>query len=121
MNPLGMVEAVIGALDHSAALEEQVCLNRVWGRDILSQPLSPRILLTPYVILTRRPQIQAGGASADAMKKYTTTLRKALHNTFRYGQGTRDMSGPDGLTTEQFVEKVCGLKLVILGLMVLGL
>mmetsp|Transcript_17125 Transcript_17125/g.44511 ORF Transcript_17125/g.44511 Transcript_17125/m.44511 type:complete len:240 (+) Transcript_17125:154-873(+) len=71
MNPLGMVEAVIGALDHSAALEEQ-----------------------------------AGGPSADAMKKYTTTLRKAMHNTFRYGQGTRDMSGPEGLTTEQFVDKV---------------
>jgi len=71
MNPLGMVEAVIGALDHSAALEEA-----------------------------------AGGPSAEAMTRYTTTLRRALHNTFRYGQGTRDMSGPSGLTTEEFVDKV---------------
>lgn len=34
------------------------------------------------------------------------TLRQALHNTFRYGQGTRDMSGPTGFTTEDFVDKV---------------
>jgi isocitrate dehydrogenase len=40
------------------------------------------------------------------MKTFTSTLRKAMHNTFRYGQGTRDMSGPEGLTTEQFVAKV---------------
>ena len=29
-----------------------------------------------------------------------------MHNTFRYGQGTRDMTWPDGLTTEAFIEKV---------------
>ena len=29
-----------------------------------------------------------------------------MHNTFKYGQGTWDMAGPSGLTTEQFVEKV---------------
>ena len=29
-----------------------------------------------------------------------------MHNTFRYGQGTRDMSGPSGFTTEEFVDKV---------------
>ena len=40
------------------------------------------------------------------MFEYTSMLRKAMHNTFRYGQGTRDMSGPTGLTTEQFVDKV---------------
>jgi hypothetical protein len=37
---------------------------------------------------------------------YTDTLRLALHNTFRYGQGTRDMSGPTGYTTEDFIRKV---------------
>jgi len=37
---------------------------------------------------------------------YTNTLRLAMHNTFRYGQGTRDMSGPNGFTTEEFVDKV---------------
>lgn len=29
-----------------------------------------------------------------------------MHNTFRYGQGTRDMAGPEGLTTEKFINKV---------------
>merc|ERR1740117_1734747 len=37
---------------------------------------------------------------------YTKALRKALHNTFRYGQGTKDLSGPTGLSTEEFVTKV---------------
>merc|ERR1712019_178961 len=37
---------------------------------------------------------------------FTETLREAMHNTFRYGQGTRDMSGPSGLTTEDFIAKV---------------
>jgi isocitrate dehydrogenase len=37
---------------------------------------------------------------------FTTTLRKAMHHTFRYDKGTRDMSGPSGFTTEQFVDRV---------------
>ena len=37
---------------------------------------------------------------------FTETLREAMHNTFRYGQGTRDMSGPSGFTTEDFIDKV---------------
>ena len=37
---------------------------------------------------------------------YCHTLRQALHNTFRYGQGTRDMCGPTGFTTEDFIAKV---------------
>lgn len=65
-NPLGMSEALLGAMDHSAALA---------GDD-------------------------------TEMKKFTSSLRSALHNTFRYGQGTRDMAGPTGFTTEQFVDKV---------------
>jgi len=73
MNPLGMVEAIIGAMQHAAKLD----------RD--------------------------NGGSADEHEKvmvFTTTLRKAMHNTFRYGQGTRDLSGPSGFTTEDFVKKV---------------
>lgn len=68
MNPLGMVEAVIGALMHSAHL--------------------------------------AGPEKEREIGAYCSKLREALHNTFRYGQGTRDMTGPEGLTTEQFVDKV---------------
>lgn len=37
---------------------------------------------------------------------YTATLRRALHKTFLYGQGTRDMAGADGKTTEQFIDIV---------------
>jgi len=68
MNPLGMTEAILGAMDHAASL--------------------------------------AGEESRLEMRKFTKTLRTALHNTFRYGQGTRDMAGPTGNTTEAFVEKV---------------
>jgi len=66
-NPLGMVEAVIGAMQHAATLESE---NR------------------------------------DAVMEYATTLRKAMHHAFLEGQGTRDMAGPSGLTTEAFVDVV---------------
>ena len=42
----------------------------------------------------------------DQVNNFATTLRTSMHNTFRYGQGTRDMSGPSGYTTEDFVAKV---------------
>jgi len=73
LNPLGLVEAMIGAMQHGAKLE-----------------------------------LEAGGPEENYEKvmTWTTTLRKAMHNTFRYGQGTRDLSGPDGFTTEDFVKKV---------------
>ena len=29
-----------------------------------------------------------------------------MYDVFRYGQGTRDMSGPSGFTTEDFIAKV---------------
>lgn len=68
MNPLGLAEALMSALNHSAALR--------------------------------------GGPVQEQMETYTKALRRALHNTFRYGQGTRDMAGPSGLTTEEFIGKV---------------
>ncbi|KAJ1453255.1 hypothetical protein M885DRAFT_582889 [Pelagophyceae sp. CCMP2097] len=67
-NPLGMAEALMGAMEHAGAL--------------------------------------AGGVQAEKTTKFVVTLRKAMHNTFRYGQGTWDMAGPSGLTTEAFVAKV---------------
>ena len=73
MNPLGMTEALIGAMVHSAELHAASQMDK---------------------------------SGADNMKKFTTALRQALHKTFRYGQGTRDMAGPEGLTTESFIEKV---------------
>ena len=68
MNPLGMVEALLSALSHSAAL--------------------------------------TGGPVVEDMEHFIGMLRKAMHNTFRYGQGTRDIAGPSGITTEEFIDKV---------------
>mmetsp|Transcript_20321 Transcript_20321/g.81195 ORF Transcript_20321/g.81195 Transcript_20321/m.81195 type:complete len:226 (+) Transcript_20321:858-1535(+) len=68
-NPLGMAEALMGAISHAAALK--------------------------------------GGSAVAAYDAYVGALRKALHNTFRYGQGTWDMAGKEaGLTTEDFIHKV---------------
>merc|ERR1719414_2901379 len=77
LNPLGMVEAMIGAMQHAAALEVE-----------------------------RFPGDQEKKIIEAKVMNFTTTLRQSMHNTFRYGQGTRDMSGPSGFTTEDFVEKV---------------
>ena len=52
LNPLGMVEALIGAMNHAAALEPG-CDNKV--------------------------------------THFTSSLRNAVHNTFRSGEGTRDL------------------------------
>ena len=76
MNPLGLIEALIGAMNHSAELAAESQNN------------------------------EEAVKSAKAILNFTETLRKALHNTFRYGQGTRDMAGPSGLTTEKFIDKV---------------
>jgi len=74
LNPLGMAEAVIGAMDHSAALSDEAGLGNA--------------------------------STSDEIKHFTSSLRRALHTTFVKGEGTRDMSGPEGLTTEQFVSRV---------------
>jgi isocitrate dehydrogenase len=74
MNPLGMIEAVIGAMEHSATLAS--------GANKFS--------------------------SVEDITHFTTCLRTALHDAFRAGEGTRDMSGPSGLTTEAFITSVAG-------------
>jgi isocitrate dehydrogenase len=77
LNPLGLVEAMIGSMEHAAVLDVER---------------------------------NAGNADKEVAKdqifNFTGTLRKAIHNTFRYGQGTRDMSGPSGFSTEDFIDKV---------------
>ncbi|GMH78243.1 hypothetical protein TrLO_g3436 [Triparma laevis f. longispina] len=72
LNPLGLVEAMIGAMQHGAKLELEA----------------------------------RGPADFEKVMTWTTTLRKAMHNTFRYGQGARSLSGPEGFTTVDFVEMV---------------
>mmetsp|Transcript_17720 Transcript_17720/g.26838 ORF Transcript_17720/g.26838 Transcript_17720/m.26838 type:complete len:483 (-) Transcript_17720:92-1540(-) len=77
LNPLGLVEAMIGAMQHAAALQVE-----------------------------GNPDDEDKAIVNAKVLNFTETLRKAMHNTFRYGQGTRDMSGPEGFTTEQFIDKV---------------
>ena len=77
LNPLGLVEAMIGAMQHAATLEAEK-----YPDDIEKQTVKAKVF------------------------NYCTTLRQSMHNTFRYGQGTRDMSGPSGFTTEDFIAKV---------------
>jgi hypothetical protein len=77
LNPLGLVEAMIGAMEHAATLDVE-----------------------------RNPDDNTKQIAKDQIMNFTATLRKAIHNTFRYGQGTRDMSGPSGFTTEDFIAKV---------------
>jgi hypothetical protein len=66
MNPLGMVEALIGAMQHAAELQ--------------------------------------GGN--EAIMDYTLKVRKLMHTAMASGYGTRDLCGPAGLTTEQFVDHI---------------
>eukprot|EP00975_Prorocentrum_lima_P034113 7169222-Prorocentrum_lima.AAC.1 len=83
MNPLGLIEALLGAMNHSADLAVQHAEKSLSGAE------KEEVL-----------------ANARELYSYTDVLRKALHNTFRYGQGTRDMAGPEGFSTEKFVDKV---------------
>lgn len=77
LNPLGLVEAMIGAMEHAATLDAE-----------------------------KHPGDEKKQTVKDQIFNFTSTLRTSLHNTFRYGQGTRDMSGPSGFTTEDFIDKV---------------
>ncbi|CAB9510740.1 Isocitrate dehydrogenase [NADP], mitochondrial [Seminavis robusta] len=77
LNPLGMAEAMIGAMEHAATLDAE-----------------------------KNPEDADKQAVKAKIFNYCTTLRSAMHNTFRYKQGTRDMSGPSGFTTEDFIDKV---------------
>ncbi|KAL7498420.1 hypothetical protein ACHAWT_007357 [Skeletonema menzelii] len=77
LNPLGLVEALLGAMAHAAQLE-----------------------------LDANPKDKNAKKVHEYVTNFNETLRLALHNTFRYGQGTRDMCGPTGFTTEDFVAKV---------------
>jgi hypothetical protein len=77
LNPLGLVEAIIGAMQHAATLDAE-----------------------------KFPDDAEKKITKAKIFHFTETLREAMHNTFRYGQGTRDMSGPSGFTTEDYIAKV---------------
>jgi len=79
LNPLGLVEAMMGAMEHSAKI---------------------------YLENSSMENKQDALILYEQVTNYIDNLRRAMHNTFRYGQGTRDMSGPTGFTTEDFIDKV---------------
>ena len=63
----GMVEALIGAMQHAAKLHAD----------------------DPAPVVT-----------------FTNQLRKHIHEAMVAGKGTRDLCGPDGLTTEEFIAEI---------------
>ena len=69
LNPLGMVEGLIGAMNHASFTHD-----------------------------TKE--------NHKKMVDFTTSIRNIMHKLFREGKGTRDLSGPSGATTEQFIDRV---------------
>ena len=69
LNPLGLVEALIGAMNHSAALSDDK-------------------------------------TEAEKITQFTSKLRDTIHQCMVNDEGTRDLCGPTGLTTEGFVDIV---------------
>jgi hypothetical protein len=72
------------------------------GEETSMNPLG----LTEALLATLNHAAEIEGKNVKSIRLFTDTLRKALHNTFRYGQGTKDMAGEKGLSTEKFIEKV---------------
>jgi len=68
LNPLGMVEALIGAIQHACSLMQ-----------------------TP---------------DGEKIIAHTNRIRELCHAAMVAGKGTRDLAGPEGLTTEQFVDYI---------------
>jgi len=66
LNPLGMVEALIGAMQHAGKLD--------------------------------------GGR--DDIQEFTLALRSCMHKAMASGNGTQDLCGPNGLSTEEFVDYI---------------
>lgn len=74
VNPLGMVYALRGAIDHSANLAVES--KKMTADD------------------------------AAKIKNFTAAMYSSMCEAMAGGKGTRDLSGPSGLTTEQFVDEV---------------
>jgi isocitrate dehydrogenase len=76
VNPLGMVYALRGAIDHSVKLALE---NK-----------------------------QTDAATAESIRTFTSAMYSSMCEAMAQGKGTRDLSGPSGLTTERFVAEVAG-------------
>ena len=74
VNPIGMVFALRGAIDHSVALA-----------------LDSKAI---------------DDALAGKLKAFTAAMYSAMSEAMAGGKGTRDLSGPSGLSTEGFIAEV---------------
>jgi len=68
LNPLGMVEALIGAIQHATSLSKS--------------------------------------SDTQEIMAFTNNMRRVIHKAFVAGKGTRDISGPEGLSTEKFIDLI---------------
>ena len=76
VNPIGMVHALRGAIDHSVNLALEAGTT---GKD-----------------------------EAEKIKRFTAAMYDSMCEAMASGKGTRDLSGPSGLTTQAFVDEVAG-------------
>ena len=74
-------------------------LAHIRGEETSLNPLGMTEALIEAMLHSSKLYHDATGGHDDGclekMTRFTTALRKALHNTFRYGQGTRDMAGEE--------------------------
>jgi hypothetical protein len=76
----------------------------------------PFVCLRSIHLFVGKVSLLSAFAGCTALTMLTDCISRT-ERFCRYGQGTRDMAGPDGLTTEKFIDKVhyaaasCGLLL----------
>eukprot|EP00755_Sulcionema_specki_P005935 Sspe_Gene.5055::Locus_1660_Transcript_1_1_Confidence_1.000_Length_1771::g.5055::m.5055 len=107
-NPLGMITAIIGAINHAASLQGGNTMGAM-SRSELVKAKKKAVEDEDYDEAKRlKEELVKLDAQASACKvtQFTAMLEKAVHTCFRVGEGTRDMVGPNGLTTEEFIDKV---------------
>lgn len=86
LNPLGLAEALIGAVQHSCKLEQA---KQMMGSR--SRPSSSSL------------RTICGEEDCKRLLEFCTKLRSTIHACMASGCGTRDLCGPKGLTTEKFI------------------
>ena len=78
----------------------------LWEKHIKGEETSLNILgLMEALIGAMNYAEQLQGTSTD-IQQFNSKLRVNTHKLFKNGYGTRDICGYDGLTTEQFIEKL---------------
>jgi hypothetical protein len=88
MNPLGLAEALIGAMQHAAYLHSQQQSSSGGSGS------------------SGNGNGGTAGETEQAVRTFTDGIRQAIHANFVAGNGTRDLCGPGGLSTEDFIDKV---------------